>query len=116
MSLLQVIGLSLVEIVGDVGLKQYANNKGWEYLGVGIAGYIGIVIMLIISLQDSTLLLVNNAWDATSSLMESIYAFVILGERFEHNSQYFGVFFIVIGLYLLKVPLLKKHPFYFPDK
>jgi len=59
MSIPQILGLSIIEIVGDVALKKYANNKGLVYLGVGIAGYIGVVIMLIISLQDSTILLVG---------------------------------------------------------
>ena len=107
MSLPQILGLSIVEIAGDVALKEYANGKGLAYLGVGIAGYIGVVIMLIVSLQNSTVLMVNNAWDGTSSLIESIYAYVILGERFDNFFQYFGVVFIVCGLYLLKIPLSK---------
>lgn len=114
MSLPQILGLSIVEIVGDVALKKYANNKGLGYLGIGIVGYIGVIIMLIISLQGSTILLVNNAWDGTSSLIESIYAYVILGERFENFYQYFGIIFIIVGLYLLKIPVSKKHPFYIP--
>ena len=114
MSIPQILGLSIIEIVGDVALKEYANNKGFAYLGVGIAGYIGVVIMLIISLQDSTILLVNNAWDGTSSVIESIYAYVVLGERFENLYQYFGIIFIILGLYLLKIPLSKKHPFHIP--
>jgi multidrug transporter EmrE-like cation transporter len=114
MSLPQIIGLSLVEIVGDVALKQYANDKGLAYLGAGIVGYIGVIIMLIVSLQGSTILMVNNAWDGTSSLIESLYAFVVLGERFENYLQYFGVFFIIIGLYLLKIPHSKEHAFHIP--
>jgi multidrug transporter EmrE-like cation transporter len=116
MSLPQVLALSLTEIVGDVALKQYANNKGEMYLGLGILGYIGVIILLIINLQGSTILMVNNAWDGTSSLLESAYAFFVLGERFEHHLQYFGVFFIIMGLYLLKIPHKKEHPFHIPKK
>lgn len=114
MSLYQILGLSIFELIGDVAIKEYANDKGIMYLGVGIAGYIGIIIMLIISLQGSTILLVNNAWDGTSSLIESIYAYVILGERFDNYLQYCGIVFILIGLYLLKIPLSKEHPFHIP--
>ncbi len=116
MSLLEVIGLSLIEIIGDSSLKQYANDQGIMYLGIGIVGYIGVVIMLIISLQGSTLLLVNNAWDGTSTLLSSIYAYFILGERFDNYLQYFGIVFIIIGLYLLKIPLTRDHPFHIPKK
>jgi multidrug transporter EmrE-like cation transporter len=114
MSLPQILTLSLVEIVGDVSLKEYANDKGSHYLGMGIISYIGVVILLIMSLQDSTILMVNNAWDGTSSLIESLFAYVVLGERFENYFQYFGIFFIIIGLYLLKIPVSKSHPFHIP--
>ena len=116
MSLPQILGLSLIEIVGDSALKYYANEKGIFYLGIGIIGYIGVVIMLIISLQDSSILLVNNAWDGTSSILESMFAYFILGERFENYLQYFGIFSIIIGLYLLKIPIKKNHPFHIPAK
>ena len=116
MSLLQIIGLSLVEIVGDYGLKQYANDKGIGFLGVGVAGYIGVVWALIMSLQGSTLLLVNSAWDGISTILESSFAFFILGERFENYLQYLGVLLIIFGLFLLKIPLQKTHPFHIPPK
>ena len=83
-------------------------------MGLGVASYIGVVILLIISLQNSTILLVNNAWDGTSSVLESIFAFFILGERFENYMQYVGMFSIIIGLFLLKLPWSKKHPFHIP--
>jgi hypothetical protein len=46
MSLIQIGLLSVIEIVGDFGLKQYANNGGIIPLIIGIIGYIGVVIML----------------------------------------------------------------------
>ena len=115
MSLVQIAGLSIVEIIGDTSLKYFANNAGIEYLFVGIAGYIGVVLLLIASLEGSTLLIVNNGWDAISSLMESAFAYFVLGERFQSWYQYAGVGFIVIGLYLLKIPLKKSHPLYIPS-
>jgi len=114
MSLSQIFALSVVEIIGDSSLKQYANDKGILYLGIGVLGYIGVIIMLIVSLQGSTLLMVNNGWDGISSLLESMYAYFILGERFDNYLQYFGVVFIITGLYLLKIPLSKTHPFHIP--
>ena len=48
MSLPQIIGLSLIEIVGDFSLKEYANQGGIIHLITGIIGYIGVIIMLII--------------------------------------------------------------------
>lgn len=114
MSLQQLAALSAVEIVGDASLKMYANNQGIQYLAAGIVGYIGVVSLLIASLEGSTLLIVNNGWDAISSLMESVFAYVVLGERFENWFQYWGIVLIVIGLYLLKIPLKKSQPLYVP--
>ena len=114
MSLPQILGLTITEILGDVALKQYANDKGEMYLGIGILGYIGVIILLIINLQGSTILMVNNAWDGTSSLIESLYAYIVLCERFDNYLQYVGVFSIILGLYLLKIPMSKKNPFHIP--
>lgn len=96
MSLVEIIGLSLIEIVGDFSLKQYANGGGFVHLAMGITGYIGVVIMLIISLQGSTVLLVNAAWDGMSALTGSImrlfyfrrtvrYLFTIYGGCIHHT-------------------------------
>jgi multidrug transporter EmrE-like cation transporter len=114
MSIPQIITLSLVEIIGDFGLKQYANKGGIRNLAIGIAGYIGVVSMLVISLQGSSILMVNSAWDGTSTLIEGLAAYLILGERFDNYLQYMGVAFIVLGLYLLKIPWSKKNAFQIP--
>ena len=114
MSIPQIFTLTCLEIVGDFGLKEYANDKGIEYLATGIVGYIGVVIMLIVSLQDSSILLVNNAWDGMSSILESVLAYVILGERFDNYMQYIGILFIMLGMYLLKIPWKKMQTFHIP--
>lgn len=108
MSVPQLFSLAAVEIIGDFSLKEYANNGGITYLALGVFGYIGVVALLIASLEGSTVLLVNNGWDAMSSIIESIAAFVFLGERFEHFSQYVGIFLVLIGTYLLRIPWVKK--------
>jgi multidrug transporter EmrE-like cation transporter len=114
MSIPQIFSLAAIEIVGDYGLKEYANKGAWHYLATGVVGYILVVIMLIISLQGSTLLLVNNAWDGASSILESLFAFFILGERFSNYLQYLGVILIISGMFLLKIPWKKTHTFYIP--
>ena len=116
MSIPQVFALSCVEIIGDFALKEYANDGGIGYLGVGIGGYIGVIGLLIMTLQDSTVLMVNGAWDGMSAIVESLAAYLILGERFDNYLQYVGLAVIFLGLYLLKVPWSKKHPFHIPKK
>ena len=94
--------LSLVEIIGDFSLKEYANTFSKTALATGILGYMGVVYFLIVSLKGSTVLYVNGMWDGISSLLESICAYVFLGERFKKTHQYFGLVFIIFGLILIK--------------
>jgi multidrug transporter EmrE-like cation transporter len=108
MSWQDIAPLCLAEIVGDTGYKWFANEGGLTNFGIGTAGYIGVVYFLIRSLQGSTLIVVNTAWDGLSTVVEDAYAILILGERYEHWIQYVGLFF-------LKVPLQKVKPFQFPS-
>jgi multidrug transporter EmrE-like cation transporter len=114
MSVAQIAGLSAIEIVGDFGFKEFANKGGIIPFLFGCVGYIGVAVMLIVSLQGSSILMVNGAWDGMSSLMESLAAYVFLGERFDSGLQYLGVLFIVVGLFLLKIPWTKEKAFVWP--
>lgn len=115
MSIPQIIALSVTEIVGDFSLKHFANDSGgWKMLALGAISYVAVVIQLIVSLQGSTVLMVNNAWDGISTIIESAAAYIILGERFDNYLQYVGIVFIILGLYLLKVPWKKEHAFHIP--
>ena len=115
MSLPEILIISIVEIIADFGYKEFANNGGLIPFMIGTIGYIGVIIMLIVALQNSTVMMVNGAWDGVSGLMESMAAYIFLGERFEHWFQYIGLIFISIGLYLLKIPLKKLKQFKLPD-
>ena len=115
MSINELLLLSGVEIIGDFSYKQFANVGGIAPFIIGTISYIAVVALLIVSLQNSTVLMVNAGWDGISGLLESICAYVFLGERFQHFSQYIGIFMISIGLYLLKIPMTKKKPFVIPS-
>jgi multidrug transporter EmrE-like cation transporter len=114
MSLPQIFALSAVEIVGDVAFKSFANDKGAVYLGIGVGAYTIMMGLLVIALQNSSILMVNNGWDAINGILESLFAYFVLGERFEHYTQYLGVMFIVLGMYLMDIPWKKNKPFHIP--
>jgi multidrug transporter EmrE-like cation transporter len=105
MSLYSIGLLSLTEVFGDFALKKYANEGGLTFLVYGILGYVGVVYFLIKSLEGSSVLMVNVAWDGISAFIESLLAFIVLGERFSDPNQYIGVGLIVAGLFFLKIPL-----------
>ena len=105
MTLYSIGLLSITEIFGDFALKKYANEGGIVYLGYGILGYTGVVYFLIQALQGSSVLMVNSAWDGVSAFIESLMAYLVLGERFNDPNQYIGIGLIIIGLFFLKIPL-----------
>jgi uncharacterized membrane protein len=49
-----------------------------------------------------------GAWDGINALIVSGSAYLFLGERFDHFTQYVGLVFIIVGVYLLKIPLRKQ--------
>jgi len=115
MSYYDIAWLTITEIVGDFGFKEFANKGGIRPFLIGTIGYIGVIYSLIVSLQGSTVLMVNAGWDGISALVESIAAYVFLGERLGDFHQYLGVIFIILGLFLLKMPLKRKENFKFPS-
>lgn len=114
MSLPQIFALSAVEIAGDVAFKTFANHGGAIYLGIGVVTYVIMMGLLIVALQNSSILMVNNGWDAINGILESLFAYFVLGERFEHYTQYLGIIFIVFGMYLMRIPWKKDKPFQMP--
>jgi len=115
MSYVDILFLSFSEIVGDFGYKEFANKGGIKNFSIGTFGYISVIYCLIKSLQGSSILLVNAAWDGVSALIESVAAILILGERFDDPWKYVGVLFIIIGLFFLKLPVVNVHKFKFPN-
>jgi multidrug transporter EmrE-like cation transporter len=105
MSLYSIGLLSITEVFGDFALKKYANEGGLTFLAYGILGYVGVVYFLIHSLRGSSLLMVNAAWDGISAFIESLLAYIVLGERFSDPNQYIGIVLIVVGLFFLKIPI-----------
>jgi multidrug transporter EmrE-like cation transporter len=102
MSTLNIILLSLSEIIGDFGFKNFARTSDKNAFIQGSLGYIGIVYFLIKCLQQGNILWVNALWDGSSAILESILAYILLGERFNHWTQYIGLGFIVGGIFLIK--------------
>ena len=69
-----------------------------------LAGYVGIVYFLIRSLRVGNVLYVNGMWDGVSAILESIAAYVLLGERLTTPMQYMGLVAIIGGIFMLHAP------------
>ena len=97
-----ILSLATVEIFGDFCFRWFAQTGTMDYFWGGIAGYIGVVYFLIRSFRHDNVLYVNGMWDGISGIIESLAAFVILGDRLHNPIQYVGLVLTVIGIVLLK--------------
>lgn len=102
MSLVRVCILSVIEVFGDFMLKDYATFGKSSSLGLGIVGYIGVVIALIWSFKSGNVLVVNGLWDGVSTIVGSLAAYFILGDRLENPYQYVGLLLTILGIFMLK--------------
>lgn len=98
---LSVFFATLAEIVGDFGFKRFADTNLMNGFIQGLAGYAGVIFFLIRSFKSANVLYVNGLWDGISGIVESLAAFIFLGDRLD-PIQYFGLVFIFVGLFLLK--------------
>jgi multidrug transporter EmrE-like cation transporter len=102
MSLQDIVLLSAVEVFGDLNARWYAQTNKPQYLAGGIVGYLGILFFLVKALRTHNLLYVNGMWDGISTIIESLAAFFILGDRLTKPEQYAGLGLIIVGLFLLR--------------
>ena len=99
---LNVLYATMAEIVGDFGFKEFARQGTTHGFLQGALGYVGVIFFLIRSLRTGNILYVNAAWDGISGIVESIAAYFILGERFNHPMQWVAVGIIFLGLAMLR--------------
>ena len=102
MSVANIVMLSLFEILGDFQFKFFARQGKLANFGGGLVGYSGVIYFLIAALKQGNVLWVNGMWDGVSGVIESLAAFLILGERFNNWFQYLGLAMITTGLVLLR--------------
>ena len=92
----------MAEILGDFKYKDFARVGGTGNFVAGSAGYIAVIYFLIKSLKQGNILYVNGMWDGASALLESVAAYLILGEKLNKPNQYIGLAFIIFGIFILK--------------
>jgi multidrug transporter EmrE-like cation transporter len=109
MSLISLTALSLSEIVGDFGFKAFARAGKSIDFGQGILGYVGVIYFLIRSFRVGNVMYVNGMWDGMSTLLETLAAYIFLGERLNSVWQYIGIVLLVGGLLLVRMGGIAKN-------
>jgi len=104
MSLRNIFLLSFAEVFGDFGYKAFARTGTKASFAQGSLGYVAVVYFLIKSLKQGNVLYVNGMWDGISAIIESVAAYIILGERLNRPSEYAGLALIIVGILMLHAP------------
>ena len=102
MSFVNVIGITGAQIFGDFGFKEFVIEQSHLGLLRGLVGYTGVIFFLLKSLTSSNILWINGMWSGSTLIFESLAAFFLLGERFEHPWQYVALLMITVGVIMLK--------------
>ena len=102
-----VAATAAIEIFADFNLRWYSQTNATKYLYSGIGGYVGVVFFLIRAFRTDNVLYVNSLWDGLSGIIESVAAYVLLGDRLKSNQQYVGLFLTIAGVILLKMDITK---------
>lgn len=98
-----VLAVVVIEVFADFNLKWYATSNAIQYLVYGVLGYAGLIWALIQAMTHENVLYVNALWDGLSGLVQSIAAYIILGDRLKSGQQYVGVVMIIAGVVLLQM-------------
>ena len=104
MSMKNIILLSIAEVLGDFGFKTFARTGAKTSFAQGSLGYVAVIYFLIKSLREGNVLYVNGMWDGISAVIESVAAYIILGERLSRPSEYAGLALIILGIFVLHAP------------
>jgi multidrug transporter EmrE-like cation transporter len=102
MSFINVAGITASQIFGDFGFKEFVVGQSSIGMVRGVVGYLGVIFFLLKSLGTSNILWINGMWSGSTLIFESLAAFVLLGERFEHPWQYLALLMIIVGVIILK--------------
>ena len=102
MSLAHVFAMSLAETFGNFHLKNFAASNSHHNLFCGIAGYCGVLYFLVRSFAlGGSLLWVSAIWEGMITVLGAGFAIFVLGERFSHPIQYFGIFLAIVAMILV---------------
>lgn len=104
MSLRNIIFLSFAEVLGDFGFKSFARTGAKTAFAQGSLGYVAVIYYLIKSLAQGNVLYVNGMWDGISAIIESVAAYIILGERLNRPIEYAGLLLVILGVFMLHAP------------
>lgn len=93
--------LSAVEYIGDSNARLWVLTNEPKFWYIAATAYVGVFQVLIMVLRRHNVLRANVMWDGVSAVVESVLAYLLLGDRLDSPIQYAGLGFIIVGLFML---------------
>ena len=101
--IISIILASLFEYGGDASFKLFNKYNSYWWLFFGILCYIVLIGFIIMILKYANVMHMNISWDVISIIIETILAYLLLGEVLRGFNQYFGFFLIILGLVFMNL-------------
>ena len=98
-----IIFASLVEYGGDASFKLFNKYNSYGWLLLGIICYVILIGFLIDILKYANVMHMNISWDVISIILETLLAWLLLGEALRGFNQYFGFFLIFTGIIFMNL-------------
>ena len=98
-----IILICFAEYTGDSNFKKYAHSNDKNSLFMGFFGYLVLIYLLIQIFKRSNLIYVNGLWNGFYTIVTSILAYYLLGERLNNKYQWLGLLLVVFGTSLLSI-------------
>lgn len=95
-----IVRISLIELVGDAGLREFAVHDDPIGLALGLGGYGLLLSHWTTLLRKRSLGWSNAAWDGMSSLITFGFSRLVLGET-SSARETMGAILVITGLFFL---------------
>lgn len=96
--LLLIVLANIFEFASDASFKIFARTNKILFLYYGIISNVFIMILLYFLLKISNLVYMNALWEGSGLIFETILSFILLKETLTNSYQYYGLFFIILGI------------------
>ena len=93
MTVLNVLMMTISELIGNTHLKWFADHGRQRNLVFGMLAYLGVIYFLVKSLGSKSMMWTCIMWEAMIVIGGAITAYVIFGEKFNHWIQWLGILF-----------------------
>lgn len=98
-----IISASTFEFFGDYNFKIFSRTNNYFNLSYGIIIYFLMIGIIIYALKFSNIIYMNTLWDATSIIIEMLFAYLLVGEKLTNLYQIYGFIIILIGIVLFNI-------------